>query len=208
MNLEHKIITENEKRGLIIRAKNDNYAFEILEDYYINKYKRYIFRKYYIKHNFANKDDILQAIRMGIWYVIKTYNPGAYSIDYNIDSTVFTYIERNVITLMKTINRQKHQVLNNSVSYYKSIYNNKKNESTELTLFDLFESDIDIETKYIIKEQFKEFKNTLSELELKVLALRIRGFKYEEIADRLKINFKTVDNALQRIKRKGAGYLL
>ena len=87
-------------------------------------------------------------------------------------------------------------------------YNNKKNESTELTLFDLFESDIDIETKYIIKEQFKEFKNTLSELELKVLALRIRGFKYEEIADRLKINFKTVDNALQRIKRKGAGYLL
>ena len=208
MNLEHKIITENEKRDLIIRAKNDNYAFEILEDYYINKYKRYIFRKYYIKHNFANKDDILQAIRMGIWYVIKTYNPGAYSIDYNIDSTVFTYIERNVITLMKTINRQKHQVLNNSVSYYKSIYNNKKNESTELTLFDLFESDIDIETKYIIKEQFKEFKNTLSELELKVLALRIRGFKYEEIADRLKINFKTVDNALQRIKRKGAGYLL
>ena len=207
MNLEHKIITENEKRDLIIRAKNDNYAFEILEDYYINKYKRYIFRKYYIKHNFANKDDILQAIRMGIWYVIKTYNPGAYSIDYNIDSTVFTYIERNVITLMKTINRQKHQVLNNSVSYYKSIYNNKKNESTELTLFDLFESDIDIETKYIIKEQFKEFKNTLSELELKVLALRIRGFKYEEIADRLKINFKTVDNALQRIKRKGAGYL-
>lgn len=208
MNLEYKIITENEKRDLIIRAKNDNYAFEILEDYYINKYKRYIFRKYYIKHNFANKDDILQAIRMGIWYVIKTYNPGAYSIDYNIDSTVFTYIERNVITLMKTINRQKHQVLNNSVSYYKSIYNNKKNESTELTLFDLFESDIDIETKYIIKEQFKEFKNTLSELELKVLALRIRGFKYEEIADRLKINFKTVDNALQRIKRKGAGYLL
>jgi len=208
MNLEHKIITENEKRDLIIRAKNDNHAFEILEDYYIDKYKRYIFRKYYIKHNFANKDDILQAIRMGIWYVIKTYNPGAYSIDYNIDSTVFTYIERNVITLMKTINRQKHQVLNNSVSYYKSIYNNKKNESTELTLFDLFESDIDIETKYIIKEQFKEFKNTLSELELKVLALRIRGFKYEEIADRLKINFKTVDNALQRIKRKGAGYLL
>ena len=50
---------------------------------------------------------------------------------------------------------------------------------------------INAETKYIIKEQFKEFKNTLSELELKVLALRIRGFKYEEIADRLKINFKT-----------------
>ena len=58
MNLEHKKITENEKRDLIRRAKNDNHAFQIISDMYINKYYKYILKKYYIKNNLADEDDI------------------------------------------------------------------------------------------------------------------------------------------------------
>ena len=120
MNLEHKIITENEKRDLIIRAKNDNHAFQIISDMYVDKYYKYILKKYYIKNNLADEDDIAQVMRIAIWEVIKTYNPDLVKFNYNVDVYFFKRIEYKVIDLLAYVNRQKHKILNDAVNYYQT----------------------------------------------------------------------------------------
>ena len=68
------ILQEREKRDLIIKAKNDNYSFQILEDYYFNMYKRYMLKRFYISNGLGDEEDILQYMRIALWYVIDTYN--------------------------------------------------------------------------------------------------------------------------------------
>ena len=200
MNLEHKIITENEKRDLIIRAKNDNHAFQIISDMYVDKYYKYILKKYYIKNNLADEDDIAQVMRIAIWEVIKTYNPDLVKFNYNVDVYFFKRIEYKVIDLLAYVNRQKHKILNDAVNYYQT--ENKQYGEKQISIFNLLKSDVDIEKSFIILEQIKMLKKSLSELELKILSLRLQGFRYEEISKKLDKNTKCIDNSIQRIRKK------
>ena len=113
-------------------------------------------------------------------------------------------ITRQIITAIKTATRQKHIPLNSYVSLNKPIYD----EESDRTLLDIIATSIvtDPEELIISKEELKNIENKmnelLSDLELEVLELYLNGKSYQYIADKLHRDVKSIDNALQRVKRK------
>ncbi|HAA34877.1 MAG TPA: RNA polymerase sporulation sigma factor SigH, partial [Firmicutes bacterium] len=118
-------------------------------------------------------------------------------------------ITRQIITAIKTATRQKHIPLNSYVSLNKPIYD----EDSDRTLLDILSGTkvTDPEELMINREEYNdiEFKigEILSELEWRVLMLYLEGKSYQEIAVELKRHVKSIDNALQRVKRKLERYL-
>ena len=113
-------------------------------------------------------------------------------------------ITRQIITAIKTATRKKHTPLNSYVSLNKPVYD----EESERTLIDIIATNIssDPEELIISKEELKRIQNkmdkVLSDLELKVLEMYLNGRSYQYIANRLDRDVKSIDNALQRVKRK------
>ena len=209
--LKDNILQEREKRDLIIKAKNDNYSFQILEDYYFNMYKRYMLKRFYISNGLGDEEDILQYMRIALWYVIDNYNDALMNADFNIDTMVFKYMKLRVMQLVKNVNRKKHSISNNASSYYSCTNINKyKNNSDEkLSIIEFVKDNTNVEEKVIALDQLKILnkqveimKKELTELELNVLNLRMKDFKYKEISKILDINIKSIDNSIQRIRRK------
>jgi RNA polymerase sporulation-specific sigma factor len=118
-------------------------------------------------------------------------------------------ITRQIITAIKTATRQKHIPLNSYVSLNKPIYD----EDSDRTLLDILSGAkiTDPEELMINREEYDdiEFKmgEILSDLEWKVLMLYLEGKSYQEIALELRRHVKSIDNALQRVKRKLERYL-
>ncbi len=113
-------------------------------------------------------------------------------------------ITRQIITAIKTATRQKHIPLNSYVSLDKPIFD----EESDRTLMDVLTGAImdDPEELMIHREEFgyleEKMSEILSELELQVLALYLDGQSYHEISTKLNRHVKSIDNALQRVKRK------
>ena len=118
-------------------------------------------------------------------------------------------ITRQIITAIKTATRQKHIPLNSYVSLNKPIYD----EESDRTLLDILSGTkvSDPEELVISQEEFnaieKKMGEFLSELEWQVLNYYLEGKSYQEIADELDRHVKSIDNALQRVKRKLERYL-
>ena len=118
-------------------------------------------------------------------------------------------ITRQIITAIKTATRQKHIPLNSYVSLDKPIYD----EESDRTLMDMIAGSVvdDPEELIINREDYDymEGKMTeiLSELEQQVLALYLDGQSYQEISEELNRHVKSIDNALQRVKRKLERYM-
>ncbi|MGZ4163329.1 MAG: RNA polymerase sporulation sigma factor SigH, partial [Tumebacillaceae bacterium] len=118
-------------------------------------------------------------------------------------------ITRQIITAIKTATRQKHIPLNSYVSLDKPIYD----EDSDRTLLDVICGSrvTDPEELIINQEEFDDIEvrmgEILSDLERKVLMLYLDGRSYQEIAVDLKRHVKSIDNALQRVKRKLERYL-
>ena len=118
-------------------------------------------------------------------------------------------ITRQIITAIKTATRQKHIPLNSYVSLNKPIYD----EDSDRTLLDILSGVkiSDPEELIISKEEFKDIEDKmeeiLSKLEWQVLMLYLSGKSYQEIAKDLNRHVKSIDNALQRVKRKLERYL-
>lgn len=118
-------------------------------------------------------------------------------------------ITRQIITAIKTATRQKHIPLNSYVSLDKPIYD----EDSDRTLLDVIcgSQVCDPEELIINQEEFvgleDKMSEILSDLERKVLMLYLDGRSYQEIAVDLKRHVKSIDNALQRVKRKLERYL-
>ena len=113
-------------------------------------------------------------------------------------------IERQLITAIKTSNRQKHMPLNSYLSLNTSTYD----EEEDKTLLDILnnktvEDPLDTITK---KEYYKTVENTidksLSDFEKQVLIKFINGESYVKIAEELESPVKSIDNAIQRIRKK------
>lgn len=149
----------------------------------------------------ADKDDIIQEGMIGLYKSIKDFNGGKLS-SFRVFAELC--ITRQIITAIKAATRQKHIPLNSYISLNKPLYE----EESDRTLIDVI-----VETKvrnpeelFVSREDFEyieiHIRETLSELELKVLALYVEGMPYEEIAESLKRHVKSIDNALQRVKRK------
>ena len=187
---------------LIETIKSGNeHAFE----YLINKYKELVnmkVTKYFIIG--AEKEDIVQEGLIGLFKAIKSYNP---NMQNSFKSFANMCIERQLITAIKTSNRQKHMPLNSYLSLNISAYDEEEGKS-DTALIDIFDSTsvedpLDTLTK---KEYFKfveeTIDRTLSDFEKKVLKKYINGKSYIQIAEDLDTPVKSIDNAIQRIRKK------
>ncbi len=151
--------------------------------------------------NGAEHDDIVQEGLIGLYKAIKSF-------DSNKDNSFKTFanlcVERQLITAIKTSNRQKHIPLNQSVSLNMAAYD-ENYDTTLLEILDtaIVEDPLETITKQeqmqLIKSRLKE---NLSEFEVKVISLYIQGISYVEIAKFLNSTPKSVDNAIQRIRKK------
>src|SRR5690606_16150771 len=113
-------------------------------------------------------------------------------------------ITRQIITAIKTATRQKHIPLNSYVSLDKPIYD----EESDRTLLDVIAGSTEIDPQELLVNQEKfgdmeiKLSELLSEFERGVLRLYLEGRTYQEISEELKRHVKSIDNALQRVKRK------
>lgn len=149
----------------------------------------------------ADKEDIYQEGMIGLFKAIRDYKD-----DKLASFKVFAElcVTRQIITAVKTATRQKHIPLNTYVSLNKPIYD----EESDRTLLDII-SGIkvsDPEELIIDREEMekleKQIEEVLSSLEMEVLNSYLDGKSYQEIASDLDRQAKSIDNALQRVKRK------
>ncbi|MNN41154.1 RNA polymerase sigma-H factor [compost metagenome] len=138
---------------------------------------------------------------IGLYKAIRDFNPHKLA---SFRAFAELCITRQIITAIKTATRQKHIPLNTYISLNKPVYE----EESERTLLDIL-SGIKIsdpEELIISKEEIermeKEISNALTELEMEVLTSYLDGKSYQEIACDLDRHAKSIDNALQRVKRK------
>ena len=113
-------------------------------------------------------------------------------------------VERQLITAVKNSNRQKHIPLNSSISLNSAAYEDN-DDMDKLEIVDLKAeddpSDIIANQEYS-KTIERKIKENLSEYELSVLYEYEKGHSYADIAEKLKTKVKSVDTAIQRIKKK------
>ena len=149
----------------------------------------------------GDKEDIIQEGMIGLYKAIRDYEIDRES---SFRSFAGLCVIRQIISAIKSANRKKCQPLNSSISLNKPIYN----EESERTLLDVFQ-DKELnnpEELFISEEKFElirsEIQNMSTELEFNVIQEYLKGKSYKEIADALDIHAKSVDNALQRFKKK------
>lgn len=157
-------------------------------------------------HNFfingAEKEDIVQEARIGLYKAIKSFDIEKQSSSFKTFANLC--VERQLITAIKSSNRQKHIPLNSSFSLNTSAYD-ENDDTSVLDILDTHavEDPLEIITK---KEYYELIENrideNLSEFEKKVLEKYIQGESYIDIATKLDTPVKSVDNAIQRIRKK------
>ena len=172
------------------------------QEYLISKYENFV--KLKSKSYFligADKEDIYQEGMIGLYKAIRDFNPEKLT---SFRAFAELCITRQIITAIKTATRQKHIPLNTYISLNKPIYE----EESDRTLIDVL-SELKItdpEELIIGKEQVEHMEGkmdkVLSDLEKEVLQSYLDGKSYQEIASDLDRQAKSIDNALQRVKRK------
>ncbi|AMO31660.1 RNA polymerase sporulation sigma factor SigH [Lysinibacillus sp. fkY74-1] len=171
-------------------------------DYLITKYRLLVrakARSYFLIG--ADKEDIVQEGMIGLYKAIRDFKGDKLA---SFRAFAELCITRQIITAIKTATRQKHIPLNSYVSLDKPIFD----EESDRTLMDVLTGAImdDPEELIIHREEFgyleEKMSEILSELELQVLALYLDGRSYHEISAKLNRHVKSIDNALQRVKRK------
>ena len=151
----------------------------------------------------AEKEDIVQEGMIGLYKAVKCFNPEKES---SFKSFANMCIERQLITAIKTSNRQKHMPLNSSISLNANAYDEDNDmELMEKLELQVLEDPLDTITK---KEYYKNIETridqTLSDFEKQVLTRYARGESYINIAEKLDAPVKSVDNAIQRIRKKAS----
>ncbi|CAM4251955.1 RNA polymerase sporulation sigma factor SigH [Paenibacillus alkaliterrae] len=176
-------------------------------EYLINKYKNFVrakARSYFLIG--ADREDIVQEGMIGLYKAIRDFKGDKLA---SFKAFAELCITRQIITAIKTATRQKHIPLNSYVSLDKPIYD----EDSDRTLLDVICGTrvSDPEELIINQEEFvgleDKMSEILSDLERKVLMLYLDGRSYQEIAVDLDRHVKSIDNALQRVKRKLERYL-
>jgi RNA polymerase sporulation-specific sigma factor len=150
----------------------------------------------------ADKDDIIQEGMIGLYKAIRDYLPDRQA---SFRAFADLCITRQIITAVKTATRQKHVPLNTYVSLSKPIGGE---EDSDWSLQDVLENvqvadPADVVISHDELRSMKiAFAEILSDFEAEVLHMYVEGKSYQEIAERLDRHVKSIDNAIQRIKRK------
>ncbi len=192
-----------------LTQKTDEELIKIIQDgdcnalnYLLNRYKDLVnmkIGKYFIIG--AEKEDIFQEGMIGLYKAVKSFNGDKHS---SFKSFANMCVERQLITAIKTSNRQKHMPLNSYLSLNTSAYNQEDSED----LMDIFNSHtMEDPLETITKKEYYKFveesiDKNLSTFEKQVLQRFINGESYVDIAQKLDSSVKSVDNAIQRIRKK------
>ncbi|GLI83873.1 RNA polymerase sigma-H factor [Rossellomorea marisflavi] len=200
---DEKLVTMDDEA--IIEAVHQGHSEAL--DYLIKKYRNFVrakARSYFLIG--ADKEDIVQEGMIGLYKAIRDYREDKLT---SFKAFAELCITRQIITAIKTATRQKHIPLNSYVSLDKPIYD----DESDRTLLDVISGAkvMDPEALIINREEFDNMEDKmaelLSDLERKVLALYLDGQSYQEISEELNRHVKSIDNALQRVKRKLERYL-
>lgn len=185
---------------VVFDAQTNNNA--LATEYLLHKYRNFIrskARSYFLIG--AEREDIIQEGMIGLYKAIRDYNPERQA---SFRAFADLCVTRQIITAIKTATRQKHIPLNSYVSLSKPVYE----EDSDRTLIDVY-SGVQIanpEDMVISREEFADIESKmneiLSDLEWKVLMSYLDGKSYQEISVDLNRHIKSIDNALQRVKRK------
>ena len=172
----------------------------------LDKYKNFVrskARSYFLIG--ADHEDIVQEGMIGLYKAIRDFKSQKLT---SFRAFAELCVKRQIITAIKTATRQKHLPLNSYVSLNKPLYD----EESDRTLLDVIEGRVtNPEDLYISQEDLNSIQNQigelLSDLEQQVLASFLDGKSYQEIAAALGRHVKSIDNALQRVKRKLCKFL-
>jgi RNA polymerase sporulation-specific sigma factor len=171
-------------------------------EYIINKYKNFVrvkAKSYFLVG--ADREDIIQEGMIGLFKAIRDFKADKLS---SFRAFAELCITRQIITAIKTATRQKHIPLNSYISLNKPVYD----EDSDRTMLDIVSGAkiMDPEQVFIDHELSNDLrdkiKQNLSELESQVLVAYLEGESYQEMAKKLTRHVKSIDNALQRVKRK------
>ena len=197
------LVSKTDEEVVELARQGDNDA----QEYLISKYKNFVrakARSYFLIG--ADKEDIIQEGMIGLYKAIRDYRPDKLS---SFRAFAELCITRQIITAIKTATRQKHIPLNSYISLNKPIYD----EDSDRTLLDVISGTrvTDPEELVISQEDFDDIEakmgEILSSLEWNVLMYYLEGKSYQDIAAGLDRHVKSIDNALQRVKRKLERYL-
>ncbi len=190
--------------GLVRRARaGDGHAM----DQIIERYRGFVRLKasaYFLAG--GESEDLIQEGLIGLFKAVRDYRSDR---EASFRSFAELCVTRQIITAIKTAARNKHTPLNTYVSFSHS----RAGGDQETTLAEVLPSDpvVDPVNQAISSEELRSLVDCLGEvlspLESRVLAMYLEGRSYEEVAERLECNAKSVDNALQRVKRKVGAHL-
>nr|WP_272874470.1 RNA polymerase sporulation sigma factor SigH [Allobacillus saliphilus] len=203
MKMKQDMMESEDERLVELVQQGDGQALNQL----ILKYKGFVrgkARTYFLIG--ADREDIIQEGMIGLYKAIRDYRPDKLS---SFKMFAELCVTRQIITAIKTATRQKHIPLNSYVSLDKPIYD----EESDRTLIDVIaEDELGDPEKLLINREKNgdmeiKMREVLSELEQEVLNLYLDGCSYQEISLKLNRHVKSIDNALQRVKRKLERYL-
>lgn len=198
MSEHHQHETRTDEELALLAQQGDDAALE----YLLNKYKNFVrskARSYFLIG--ADHEDIVQEGMIGLYKAIRDFKPEKLS---SFRAFAELCITRQIITAIKTATRQKHIPLNSYVSLNKPIYD----DESDRTLLDVITEGrvanpedmlISQEDVGLIEDKIGQM---LSSLEREVLSAYLDGKSYQEIAQELDRHVRSIDNALQRVKRK------
>ena len=154
----------------------------------------------------AEKEDMAQEGLFGLYKEIKSFDPEKQN---SFKTFANLCIERQLITAIKSSNRQKNIPLNSSFSLNLSAYD-ESDDTTVLDILDTKTAEDPLDT--ITKKEYLQFvenkiDESLSSFEKQVLDRYIQGESYNDIASNLETPIKSVDNAIQRIRKKAVKFL-
>ena len=195
----------NDEEIVLESQQHDNV---LAQEYLLHKYRNFVrakARSYFLIG--AEREDIIQEGMIGLYKAIRDFRADKQA---SFRAFAELCVTRQIITAIKTATRQKHIPLNSYVSLNKPIYE----EDSDRTLLDVI-SGVKVanpEDMIIRREEFSDIESKmndiLSDLEWKVLMSYLDGKSYQEIAAELGRHIKSIDNALQRVKRKLEKYII
>ena len=195
---DDELMRSDDELVMAARSGDDVALAELLTKY--RNFARVKARSYFLVG--ADREDIIQEGMIGLYKSIRDFNP---DMQTSFRAFAELCVTRQIITAIKTATRQKHGPLNSYVSFNRPVVSD---DDGDRVLGDVIPSsaicdpaDLVISSERIRSLQH-HFDEVLSDLEAEVLMLYVEGKSYQEIAEMLNRHVKSIDNALQRIKRK------
>ena len=198
INDNYKDMTDEDLITII--KSGDKHALE----YLISRYKEVVnmrVSKYFMVG--SEREDIVQEGLIGLFKAIKSYSGDKQN---SFKTFANMCIERQLITAIKTSNRQKHIPLNSYLSLSNAAF--EEDETSTTQVIDILEAnEVEDPLETITKKEYykaieKAIDNSLSSFEKQVLDRYIQGESYVQIAEKLDAPVKSIDNAIQRIRKK------